>query len=184
MCASLNDTHHLHHMSFYLLLPQMPCYSKILISSLRDIKRSHCINSIIALPFLCSLSFSLSICQPPHALFITWAIGPTHYYTTPGPLSSLAFFKITFSEQERAEGTRTIIQGWDRGAISQRERWSACSLVPVHTHSLKVRGSAHLIFPLTNNLEERAFKDTEVMVTFPAALKDAEQVTESRQWRH
>lgn len=77
-------------------------------------------------------------------------------------LFAFFFFLITFSEQKEPEGTGTLIHGCDRGAISQRERWSACSLVPAHTHSLKVRSNSHLIFSQTNNLEEMAFEDTKV----------------------
>lgn len=94
-----------------------------------------------------------NILAPMHVLSSALAVPPlfpsANPYTHP-----LSFFNVFnhFSWAGENRGEHTIIHGLDRGTISQRERWSACSLVPVHTHSLKVRGNSHLIFPLTNNL--------------------------------
>lgn len=49
-----------------------------------------------------------------------------------------------------------------QGTISQKEHESACGLVPVHSRSLKVSSSSHLIFSLTNNQEGKCSEDTEV----------------------
>lgn len=65
--------------------------------------------------------------------------------------------------QEEAEGTGSRIHARNRGAVSQPGRWSACSLVPAHTRSLKVRSDPHPIFSLTNNPKEMFFMDTEVL---------------------
>lgn len=138
MWAPLTD----YHMSSRLLAPHAPYYSEILIGVRlikhylplqRVIKRSHHVNSISALPF--PLPLSCTICPPP-----TPAL---HRYTTP-PLSTLTHWFFFFSLINHlfwAWESRGDLHcySWLRPGshISKRERWSARSLVPAHTHLLK-----------------------------------------------
>lgn len=128
-----------------LLAAHAPYYSEILIGVKlikhylplqRVIKRSHHVNSIGAMPFPCPLSFHL---PNPHTC--PSSLHPHHHRAHSHTHTLIFFFSFLINHLFCAWESRGDLRcySWLRPGshISKRERWSACCLVPAHTHLLK-----------------------------------------------